>query len=102
MIYLASDFGRTKSRPSGSDSFGTGHDLDNGALIVSPLANGNHVLGGVDPNTGLTYGFDTTTGEPDKGRLMEEKQLYAGILQALDVDTSGSDLPDVPAMRRSG
>jgi hypothetical protein len=101
MMYLATDFGRTKNRPAGSDEFGSGHDLDNGALVVSPLANGNRILGGVNPDTGLTFGFDPTTGTPDPNRLMEEKELYAGILHGLGVDTAGSDLPDMPAMRRA-
>ena len=48
-------------------SFGTGHHLNNGSLIVSPFANGNRVLGGVDPDTGLTYGFDPRTGDPERG-----------------------------------
>ncbi|WP_428263278.1 hypothetical protein [Haliangium sp.] len=100
LIYVATEFGRSKGRPDGADDFGTGHDLNNGNLIISPLVNGNTVLGGVDPDTGLTYGFDPQTGAPEPGRTMTEAEIYAGILQALGVDTSGSGLPDVPAMRR--
>ena len=54
MIYFASDFGRTKRRPTNSETFGTSHNLNNGYAILSPLVNGNTVLGGVDPTTGLT------------------------------------------------
>lgn len=100
MIYLASDFGREKKRPPGADEWGTSHDLNNGVLVVSPMVNGNRVLGGVDANTGLTYGFNPQTGEPEPGRNMAEAEIFAGLLQAMRVDTSGSGLPEVPAMRR--
>lgn len=100
MIYLASDFGREKRRPAGADEWGTSHDLNNGVLVVSPLVNGGKVLGGVDADTGMTYGFDPRTGEPERGRNMAEAEVYAGLLQALRVDVSGSGLPDVPAMRK--
>lgn len=102
LIYVPTDFGRSKSRQEGAAEFGTGHDLNNGFLIVSPLANGNTVLGGVDPDTGLTHGFDPRTGAPDPGRHMTEAEIYAGLLQALGVSTTGSGLPDMPAMRRNG
>lgn len=101
MIYMATDFGRDKKRPDGADEWGTGHDLDNGVLVVSPLANGGRILGEVDPDTGRTYGFDPQTGEPVRGSHMEERQIYAGILHAMGVDTSGSGLPDMRAMRRN-
>jgi hypothetical protein len=100
MIYCATDFGRTKNRPAGADDFGSGHDLNNGFLVVSPLVNGGKVLGGIDPNTALTYGFNLSTGAPDKGRTTSEKEVFAGLLGALGVNTSGSGLPDVPAMRK--
>lgn len=101
LVYMATDFGRSRSRPKDAADFGTSHDLNNGVLCVSPLVNGNKVLGGVDPKTTLTYGFDPKTGEPDKGRTMEEREIYSGILGALKVDTAGSGLPDVPAMRKA-
>ncbi|GAB4539228.1 MAG: hypothetical protein Tsb0020_53050 [Haliangiales bacterium] len=101
LIYIASDFDRSKTRPSNADDFGSGHDLNGGALMISPLVRGNSVLGGVDPDTGLTYGFDPQTGEPEPGRHMTEAEIYAGVVQALGADTSGSGLPDMPAMRRS-
>jgi hypothetical protein len=101
MIYFACDFGRTKRRPANADDFGTSHDLNNGYAILSPLANGNRVLGGVDPATALTYGFDPTTGDPQPNRTMQEKEIYSGLVHALGVDTTGSGLPDMRAMRKS-
>ncbi|HEY7765640.1 MAG TPA: hypothetical protein VIB38_11675, partial [Aestuariivirgaceae bacterium] len=101
MIYVASEFGRTRRRPPGAMTFGSGHDLNNGSLLISPFVNGGKALGGVDPTTLLTYGFDPTTGTPQPGRHMTEPETYAGIAHALGIDTSGSGLPDMRAMRRS-
>jgi hypothetical protein len=100
MIYLASDFGREKRRPAGATDFGTSHDLNNGVMVLSPLVRGNTVLGGVDKDTALTYGFDLRTGAPDPGRTTAEAELFAGLVQALGIDTGGTGLPDVPAMRK--
>jgi hypothetical protein len=100
MIYIATDFGREKRRPSGATDFGTSHHLNNGVVTISPLVRGNTVNGGVDKDTGLTYGFDLRTGTPDPGRNTAEAELFAGLLQALGIDTSPAGLPDVPAMRR--
>ncbi len=97
MMHFATDFGRDKSRPDGAGSWGTGHHLNNGHLTISPFVNGNTVLGGVDPDTGLTYGFDLQTGAPDATRLTSEQESFAGLAQALGLDTGS--LPDVPAMR---
>lgn len=103
MIYFATEFGRTKRRPNNADDFGTSHDLNNGFAIVSPMANGNKILGGVDPTTALTYGYDPEDpqGVPRPGTNMEEKYVYAGILHTLGVDTSGANLPEVRAFRRN-
>ena len=100
MIYIATDFGRDKRRPAGATDFGTSHHLNNGVVVISPLVRGNTVLGGVDKNTGLTYGFDLRTGAPDPTRHTAEAELFAGLVQSLGVDTTGSGLPDVPCMRR--
>ncbi|MEZ4241943.1 MAG: hypothetical protein R3F59_38495 [Myxococcota bacterium] len=100
MIYVASDFGRSKTRPAGAREWGTSHDLNNGVMVYSPLVPGDTLRGGVDPDTGLTYGFDPQTGAPEPGRTMAEAEVFAGLLGALGVDTSGSGLPDVPAMRK--
>lgn len=101
MIYVATEFGRTRKRPPGAMTYGTGHELNNGSLIISPLVNGGKVLGGVDPDTILTYGFDPLTGAPQKGRTMTEQEIYSGIVQALGVPTPGAGLPDMRAMRKA-
>jgi hypothetical protein len=86
LIYVATDFGREKFRPSGATSWSTGHHLNNGALLISPLLKGNAVYGGVDPNTLLTYGFDRRTGDPDPGAIMREGDVYSAIASALDIE----------------
>ncbi|MEL7370618.1 MAG: hypothetical protein AAFN74_16990, partial [Myxococcota bacterium] len=101
LLYVATDFGRDKTRPRGSEDFGTSHHLNNGVVVISPMARGNTVLGGVDPHTGLTYGFDPLTGAPEPGREMTEAEIFSGLLGILNIDTSGAGLPPVPAMRRS-
>ena len=103
MIYFATEFGRTKRRPANSDEFGSSHDLNNGYAVLSPMVNGNKVLGGVDPTTGMTYGFEPEDpqGVPVPGRQMAEKEIYSGLLHALKVDTSGGNLPDMRAMRKN-
>lgn len=98
LVYMATDFGREKRRQNGADTFGTSHHLNNGSLIVSPLVRGNRVLGGVDPDTGLTYGWDRASGAPQPGENTDEPTVYAGILQAMGIETP-AHLPDVKAMR---
>lgn len=101
MIYIATEFGRTKTRSSFSEQFGTAHDLNNGVLVISPLVNGGKILGGVDPNTALTYGFDPEdpSGVPTPGRNMSEREIYSGLVHALGIATGG-ELPNMRAMRR--
>jgi hypothetical protein len=100
MVHFATDFGRDKRRPGdGSDIWGTAHNINNGHVTISPLVNGNTVLGGVDPTTGMTYGFDLQTGAEAPSRNTSEAESFAGLLQALGVDTSEAGLVDVPAMR---
>lgn len=99
LIYVATDFGRTKTRPSGATGWGSGHDLNNGSLLISPLIRGNRVYGGVDPKTCLTYGFNRTTGEPDRSVLFEEAALYGAIAHALDIDFAGRE--DCPVLLRA-
>jgi hypothetical protein len=98
LLYCATEFGRTRGRPAGAAEFGSGHDLNNGSLIVSPLVQGDRILGGVDPDTGMTYGYDPVSGAPDRGREMPEATLFAGLLQAMGIETPAS-LPSVPAIR---
>lgn len=97
MIYIATEFGRDKTRGNNASEFGTGHHLNNGFAIISPLVRGNRVLGGVNYDTGLTYGWNPTTGDPVQNEEMAERYVYAGILHALGVDTSGTNLPTVTA-----
>ncbi len=101
-IYFASDFGRDKIRPEDADTFSSGHHLHNAAVILSPLANGNKVLGGVDPQTGLTYGFDVETGASQPGSLpTSEKKFFSGLVGMMGIDKSKSPgLPDVRSMRK--
>ncbi len=89
LVYVATDFGREKIRPENANTFGTGHHLNNGVVMVSPLLNGGRVYGGVDPTTLLTHGFDPTTGEPAPGTVMREGDVYAVIASALGVDYAG-------------
>jgi hypothetical protein len=98
LIYVATDFGRTKTRPSAASSWSTGHDLNNGSLVISPLIQGNRVYGGVDPKTCLTYGFDRRTGAPDKGVVLEEAAVYGALAHALDIPFAGRQ--DCPAWLR--
>jgi len=89
LIYVATDFGRTKERPRESFGFSSGHHLNNGNLFLSPLLKGNRVFGGVDPETCLTYGFDPRTGDPAPGTVMREGHLYSLACQALGIDFDG-------------
>ncbi len=101
LIYVATDFGRTRNRPDNAATFGSGHDLNNGVLMLSPMLKGNTVLGGVDPNTLQTFGFDARTGAAQPGKLSSnEPDIFSGVLTALGVDTSGSGLPDASAFAR--
>ena len=93
LIYIATEFGRDKTSNGGS-----GHDLNNGNVIVSPFINGNRVFGGLDSNTALTYGFDRQSGAPAPGTYMKEGDVYSAICQALDIEFQGRR--DVPAMMR--
>lgn len=100
MVYIATEFGRDKDREAGKDEFTSGHHTNNGLVMISPMVNGGQALGGIDKNTLLTYGFDPESGTPEPGRKTTEKEVYAGILHAMDVNTSGSGLPDMKAMRK--
>jgi hypothetical protein len=89
LVYIASEFGRDKKRPAGSSDWGTGHDLNNGSVLISPLLRGNAVYGGVDPRTGMTYGFDPLSGAPEQGRTLYEGDVYGIISQALGLPVPG-------------
>jgi hypothetical protein len=89
LVYIATEFGRDKRRPPGAPLWGTSHHLNNGSVLISPLLNGNAVYGGVDPKTGLTFGFDPQTGRPDPARTFFEGDVYSVIAQALGLDFPG-------------
>jgi hypothetical protein len=99
LVFITTDFGRGKQRPRDSLSFGTGHDLNNGCIIVSPLVKGGRVYGGVDADTGLTYGFDRTTGEPKPGTLMTESDIFSAVAHAMGAPFPGRI--DMPALIRT-
>jgi hypothetical protein len=94
LIYIATEFGRDKVSAGGS-----GHHLNNGNVLISPLLNGNRVYGGVDPDTCLTYGFDPVTGDPAPGTVMREQHVYSAVCHALDVDFD--ERIDMPCMVRA-
>lgn len=100
VIYLATDFGRDKKRPQGSSQWGSGHHLNNGVVVISPLVKGNRVYGGVDPETCLTYGFDPVTGDPRPDEIMREGDVYAALAHALDIPFDGRR--DFPSFVRAG
>ena len=89
LVYVATDFGRERTRSSPEEDFGTAHHLNNGALLVSPLLHGNKVYGGVDPETTLTFGYDRNTGKADKSQVQREGDVYSVIAQALDIEFPG-------------
>jgi hypothetical protein len=89
LVYIATEFGRDKQRPSGAESWGTGHDLNNGSVLISKLIKGNAIYGGVDPSSCLTYGFDPESGKPDTGRKLYEADIYNIIAHALDIEVPG-------------
>ncbi len=84
LIYVATEFGRDKVASGGS-----GHHLNNGVAIISPMIKGGNVFGGVKADTGITYGFDPMSGEPIQGTTMNEKHIYSAIATALDLDFPG-------------
>jgi len=101
LIYVATDFGRTRTRVDNAVEFGSGHDLNNGFLMISPMVKGNTILGGVDPLTTLTYGFDARTGTAMPGKLTSnEPDLYSGVLTSMGADLAGSGLPDASAFKQ--
>ena len=87
LIYFATDFGRDKIRPSGATRFSTGHHLNNGALLISPLLKGNRAWGEVDPTTAETFGLNGT-GERVEFR---ERHVYSAVAHAMDVDFQGRE-----------
>jgi hypothetical protein len=89
LVYVATEFGRDKRRPAGAPVWATAHHLNNGSIMFSPLLKGNAVYGGVNPTTGLTFGFDPLTGRPDPERTFFEGDVYSIAAQALGLDFPG-------------
>jgi len=93
VIHLATDFGRDKERNAvGQDlaatDVSTGHHLNNGAVVISPLIKGG-VYGSVNPNTLYTSGFNPMTGQADANMTIRSHHIYSAICQALDAPFSG-------------
>lgn len=104
MILFATEFGRDKWDTGGT--FGTGHHLNNGLLLVSPLIQGGQVLGEADPNNGFICGYDLETGAPtpfedlvpgedplytDERLPPGEEPVYGTILSALGIGYDGQE-----------
>lgn len=84
LVYIPTEFGRTITRPAGEDEFGTGHELNNGVVVASPLIQGNRVYGTVDPATGLTSGVDDDgEASTDPVHVRQEHHVAATIGRAL-------------------
>lgn len=81
LIYIATEFGRDKIATGGS-----GHHLNNGVVMISPMLQGNKVFGGVDPTTGMTFGFDPQTGAPNPAVKMKERDIYSAIAHAVGLN----------------
>lgn len=90
-IYIATDFGREKVSEGGS-----GHDLNNGNVLLSPFIKGNRVYGGINPDTAHTYGFDRITGEATPNQHMDEGDVYSAVCHAMNIDFDGRR--DMPVM----
>ncbi len=104
MIVFATEFGRDKWDTGGS--FGTGHHLNNGLLVVSPLLKGDQSLGYADPNNGFVCGFDAETGEAtpfddldpgvdplysDERLPPEEEAVFGTLMAGLGIEFDGQE-----------
>jgi hypothetical protein len=105
MIVFATEFGRDKWDTG--NGFGTGHHLNNGLLVCSPLLRGNRSLGVPDPNNGFICGFDPIDGTPtpfddvpagedplfsDPRQPPAEEAVFGTLLHALDVEYDGQEV----------
>ena len=104
LITFATEFGRDKWDTGGG--FGTGHHLNNGLLLVSPLLAGDQSLGEPDPDNGFICGFDPETGEPtpfdelgpgedplfsDERLPPGEEAVYGGVCDVLGITYEGQE-----------
>lgn len=109
MMVFATEFGRDKWDTGGS--FGTGHHLNNGLLLVSPLLAGNQSLGAPDPNNGFISGYDPVSGEAlafddipagedplftDERLPPGEEPVFGSILAAMGISYDGQET--IPVM----
>jgi len=104
LIYIASDFGRDRVRPTGpvtdlQNGVSTGHHLSNGAVLISPMIAGNRVYGGVDSSNLHTYGFNPTTGAADPSVIYREHDVYSAVAQTLGYSFNGQT--PLPVLMRS-
>lgn len=92
VIHIATDFGRDKERGmAGQDlreGLSTGHHLNNGSVILSPLIRPG-LYGGVDPATLLTHGFLPATGQAAPHTVMREGHTFSAVAQALGITFPG-------------
>ena len=108
LVYIATDFGRTKDRNTPGQSLNTtpdgppvrtGHHTNNGCVLISPRIKAG-LYGGVDPDTLLTYGMDRNTGTAMSGpeNLLRIQDVYTAICEAMDAPFPGME--SVPALKR--
>ncbi|MEM1025523.1 MAG: hypothetical protein AAF627_13805 [Myxococcota bacterium] len=93
VMYVPTEFGRTKLRPEGATEFGSGHDLSNAVMVLSPRLRGNRVLGGVDPRSLRTRGWDRISGASRPDATNPEADIYGGVLELLRIPDSGLSVP---------
>jgi hypothetical protein len=93
-IYIATEFGRDKVRNFAGQALdataqiSTGHNLNNGHVILSPRLNPG-VYGGVDPATLQTFGVNRATGVATQGELNREGDIYSAVSQCIDAPFPG-------------
>ena len=99
LIWITTEFGRSKGRPPNAETFSSGHNLNNGTVMISPLIRGNRVVGGVDEATLETFGAEPGDwATPQPAISLSEREPYSLALAALGIDTNGSGLPDLSAL----
>lgn len=103
VVYIATEFGRTTTKPSGNGQYGTGHELNNGVALVSPLLRGGRVYGEADPDTGMTTGVDDEgNASRESHHIRGEASVVATLGAALGHTQEGLDSSYVvPALLRS-
>lgn len=94
LVYFATEFGRSKTRVLDGDGiWSSGHELNNGSVLVSPKLAGGRIYGDVDDASGMTFGFRDEAGAPaDAGEahIKREEHVCATICAALGVPLDAS------------